>query len=158
MKHPPKNEIPKSTSTPRKRKLRKTVTDELTEEIVRLHEMKFSVRKMAEKTGLGRKVVRRVLSEKGLIKNPPPQPSLPKGASKLDPFKERIREKMDKNLTVSRILREITEQGYTGGRSILAKHIRENTVAPPPKKRVWRRFETAPGEDYEPTDVMRSRV
>lgn len=155
MKHPPKNEMPKNTSKPRKRKPRKPVTEELAEEIVRLHKMRFSVRKIAEKIGLGRKVVRRVLASKKLIENPPP---LPKVASKLDPFKERIKEKMDKNLTVSRILREIKEQGYTGGRTILADYIRKNTVAPPPKKRVWRRFETAPGEetqfDWSPYRVL----
>ena len=107
---------------------------------------------------LGRKVVRKVLVEKGIIENPSPGPRGPKGASKLDPFKTRIEMKMDKKLTVSRILREIKEEGYKGGRTILADYIRENSVAPPPKKRVWRRFETAPGEDYEPTDVMRCRV
>ena len=96
------------------------MTHELKEEIIRLHKMEVSVRKIAKKTGLGRKVVRRVLSEKGLLETPPPQPPLSKGASKLDPFKARIKEKMDKNLTASRILREIKEQGYTGGRTILA--------------------------------------
>ena len=149
MKHPKKNEMTKNTSIPRKRKLRKPVTDELTEEIVRLHKMKFSIRKMAEKTGLGRKVVRRVLAAKGLNESPPPQPTSPKGASKLDPFKELIKEKREKNLTIARILREIKQKGYTGGRSILAEYIRENTIAPPPKKRVWRRFETAPGEETQ---------
>lgn len=145
MNHPPENE----RSKPRKRKHRKTVTEALTKEIVRQYEMGVSVRQIGKNTGLGRKVVRRVLAAKGLIENSPTQPPSPKGASKLDPFKERIREKMDKHLTVSRILREIKAQGYTGGRTILADHIRENSVAPPPKKRVWRRFETAPGEEIQ---------
>jgi transposase len=125
------------------------VTEELIEEIVRLHEMNFSVRKIAARTTLGRKVVRSILVKKGLIENPPPRPLAPKGASKLDPFKERIKEKMDKNLTASRILREIKEEGYTGGRTILADHVQKNTVAPQPMKRVWRRFETAPCEETQ---------
>jgi transposase len=153
-----RKEETRKTSKPRKQKPCTPVTDELTEEIVRLHKLDFSVRKIAAKTTLGRKVVRGILAKKGLIENPPPRPRLPKGASKLDPFKERIKEKLDKNLTVSRILREITAQGYKGGRSILADYIRQNSVAPPPKKRVWRRFETAPGEetqfDWSPYRVL----
>jgi transposase len=137
------------TPRPRKRKPRTALSDELKEEIVRLNEMKISIRKIGEATNLGRKIVRRVLAEKGLLENPPPRPRLPEGAGKLDPFRERIREKMDKNLTVSRILREIRQAGYKGGRTILADYIRKNRIAPPPKKRVWRRFETAPGEETQ---------
>jgi len=149
IQHPKPKTSQKAPKRPsQKRKSRKPVTDELEEEIVRLKEMDFSARGIAKKTALGRKVVCRVLREKGLLENPPPRP-LCKKASKIDPFKERIREKMDKNLTVSRIQREVTEAGYTGGRTILADYIRKNTVAPPPKKRVWRRFETPPGEELQ---------
>jgi hypothetical protein len=128
----------------RKRKKRpKELTDKLVEEIVRLYGIGFSVRKTAKATGLGRKVVRRVLVDKGLIENPPPPPRL-KTSSKLDPYKERIKEKMAKHLTCTRILREIKQAGYTGGRTILADYVRKNSAAPPPRKKVWRRFETAP--------------
>jgi transposase len=146
---PATSQKPTAKPSPKKRRPRKPLTDELKEEIVRLHKMEFRVRKIAKTTELGRKVVRRVLAEKGLIENPPPQPRGPKEASKLDPFKERIKEKRDQNLTVSRILREITAEGYTGERTILADYIRENFVAQAPKKRVWRRFETAPGEETQ---------
>ena len=141
---------PKNETSPerRNRKPRTPVTEELIEEIVRLYKMEFSIRKIAKNMGLGRKVVRRILVAKGLIENTP-QPSLPKGASKLDPFQKQIEEKMDKNLTTTRILREIKENGYTGGKTILAEYINKNSVAPPPKKRVWRRFETAPGEETQ---------
>jgi transposase len=154
----PKTTMPQATPKPRKRKPRNPLTDAMKEEIIRLYGMSFSVRKIAAKTALGRKVVRRVLAAKGLIEHPTPQPRRPKSASKLDPFKARIREKMDKNLTVSRILREIQQQGYTGGRTILADYVRRNTVAPPPKKRAWRRFETPPGDetqfDWSPYRVL----
>jgi transposase len=132
----------------KKRKPRKELTTELAEEIVRLHGMGFSVRKTAKTTGLGRKVVRRVLVEKGIVENSPPPPRL-KTSSKLDPYKERIKEKMAKHLTCTRILREIKQEGYDGGRTILADYIRENSAAPPQRKKVWRRFETAPGEETQ---------
>jgi transposase len=137
------------TRKPKKKKRRKELTDEIKEEIVRLHGMGFSVRKIAWTTALGRKVVRRVLVEKGIIENPPPTPRPKKNASKLDPYKERIKEKMAKNLTITRILREIKKEGYDGGRTILADYIRKNSAAPPPRKKVWRRFETAPGEETQ---------
>ena len=51
MKHDnqhPEQTMPKATSKPRKRKPLKSVTEELTKEIVRLHELDFSVRKIGE--------------------------------------------------------------------------------------------------------------
>lgn len=142
----------------RKRKPRKELTEELAEEIVRLHAIGFSVRKSAKTTGLGRKVVRRVLEKKGLIESPPPPPRRQESASKLDPYKERIKEKMEKNLTITRILREIKQAGYDGGRTILADYVRKNSAAPRPRKKVWRRFETAPAEeaqfDWSPYRVL----
>ena len=134
----------------RKRKKRpKELTDKLVEEIVRLHGVGFSLRKTAKTTGLGRKVVSRVLVDKGLIDNSPPRPRPKKNASKLDPYKERIKEKMEKHLTITRILREIKQEGYDGGRTILADYVRKNSAAPRPKKKVWRRFETDPSEETQ---------
>jgi hypothetical protein len=127
----------------KRKKPRKELQGELAEEIVRLHGIGFSARKTAKTTGLGRKVVRRVLVERGLVENPPPPPRREKN-SKLDPYKERVKEKMARHLTITRILREIAQEGYTGGRTILADYVRENSAAPPPRKKVWRRFETAP--------------
>lgn len=142
----------------RRKTRRKELTDELAEEIVRLHGMAFSIRKTAKTTGLGRKVVKRVLMDRGFIENPSPRPRRKESAGKLDPYKERIDEKMAKQLTITRILRELKEEGYDGGRTILADYIHKNSAAPAPKKRVWRRFETAPGEetqfDWSPYRVL----
>jgi len=164
MKHDtqhPETQAPAKTPPARKRKRkkpRKELTDEIKEEIARLYGMEFSVRKTAKTTGLGRKVVRGVLAEKGLIENPSPSPRRKKDGSKLDPYKERIKEKMDQHLTISRILREIKQEGYDGGRTILADYVRKNSAAPTPRKRVWRRFETAPAEetqfDWSPYRVL----
>jgi transposase len=164
MKHEtqhPETQVPAQAPPTRKRKRRKPrkeLQGELVEEIVRLHGMAFSVRKTAKTTGLGRKVVRRVLAKKGLIENPLPTPRRKKKNSKLDPYKERIKEKMAKHLTITRILREIKQAGYDGGRTILADYVRKNSAAPTPRKRVWRRFETAPAEetqfDWSPYRVL----
>jgi transposase len=89
------------------------------------------------------------LVDKGLLENPSPTPPREKNASKLDPYKERIKEKMAKHLTCTRILREIKQEGYDGGRTILADYIRKNSAAPAPRKKAWRRFETAPGEEIQ---------
>jgi transposase len=72
-------------------------------------------------------------------------------ASKLDAFHATIDEKVGKGLTVSRILREIGEQGYTGGRTILAEYVQtvREKLAMPPHKTVKRRFETRPGEEMQ---------
>jgi transposase len=119
---------------------------EIQREIVRLHAF-YGTREIAPRVGYSRKIVRRVLSEQGCLV--PGQPH--RKPSKLAPFRQTIEEKVRKDLTVTRILREIREQGYTGGRSILAEHVRtlRSTLALRPKKNVKRRFETAPGEEMQ---------
>jgi len=120
-------------------------------EIERLHKLGLGTRKIAPKVGVGRKVVRSLLQKLGHLK--PPAPTRSKAAvaaaSKLDPFRDLIKEKVKKNLTNARILREIKEQGYQGGLTILADYTRTLRVQPTPPKKVWRRFETPPGEETQ---------
>lgn len=137
------------TREPTKGRARKEMTPEQHKEVVRLGEMKISIRRIAIMTGLGRKVVRRILSKAGLVKSPRVLPRKTKPASKLDPFKEQIKEKVQKGLTTTRILREIQENGYSGGRTILADYTRKIATTPTPNKKVWRRFETAPAEEMQ---------
>ena len=87
------------------------------------------------------------MREQGYV--PPPQRT--QQTSKLDPFLEEIEQKVTKGLTVTRILREISEQGYSGGRSILAEHVRtlQSKAGLQPRKAVKRRFETALGEEMQ---------
>lgn len=126
------------------------LTDEQLEDIKRLHKMKFGTRPIAKKLGLGRKLVRNVLDKLGLLETTAAQPkTAPEPANKLDPFRDQIKEKVEKQLSTSRILREIKEKGYQGERTILADYVRTLQVQPPPKKRVWRRFETRPGEETQ---------
>jgi transposase len=138
------------------RKKRNGLSPQQMKEIVRLHELSFGTRKIAKKVGVGRKVVRNLLLELDYLK-PPDQAAMLQTAdraNKLDPFRETIKEKVARNLTNARILREIKEQGYEGGLTILSDYTRTLRVKPRPKKKVWRRFETDPGEDYELADAM----
>lgn len=111
-----------------------------------------SSREIASRLGLGRKIVRRVLAEAA---TPPPTPTSARPTtsdvgltSKLDPFREAIAARVKKGLTTTRILREITELGYTGGRSILGAYAR--TLRTDTRKiRAKRRFETPVAEECQ---------
>ena len=137
---------PKQTPAAKPGPARTDVPKETQQEIVRLHAY-YGTREIALRVGWSRKIVRRILSEQGCL--PPPQKT--RGSSKLDPFLETIVQKVKKGLTVTRILREISEQGYSGGRSILSEHVRtvQDQLALQPHKSVKRRFETAPGEEMQ---------
>lgn len=136
---------------------RTILTQEQLQMLRSLHEMGFGTRKIAAKLGVGRKVVRSTLARLGLFKPTTPSSKF-ESASKLDPFRERIREKVSKKLTTTRILREIRKEGYRGGRTILADYVRQIRVEPTVKKRVWRRFETPVAQetqyDWSPYRVM----
>jgi transposase len=126
----------------------KTVlAQEIQNEIVHLHAF-YGTREIARRVNCSRKIVRRVLSEHGSLAPPARTTDKP---SKLDPFRETIAEKVAKELTVSRILREIQALGYSGARSILAEHVRTIRAKTDrrPGKTVKRRFETRPGEEMQ---------
>ncbi len=113
-------------------------------EIVQLHQQGYGTRQIARRVCHDRKTVRRVLLQKGLlhpISTPPP--------NKLDPFRELIRQKVDKNLTLTRILREIREAGYSGGRTILSDYVRSIRSPLVPSRSAKRRFETGPAEEMQ---------
>ena len=56
---------------------------------------------------------------------------------------------MQKHLTVTRILREIRQLGYTGGRTILGHYVRSLRTDLTPRSRVKRRFETRPAQEMQ---------
>lgn len=133
---------------PRQSKRRET-QDVLPEErlqIVELHAL-YGTRRIAERVGKTRKVVRRVLQEEGCL-----AVRRAKTATKLTPYLQQIAQKVEKRLTVTRILRDIRGIGYQGGRSILAAHVRElraQAALERPRKKVKRRFETNCGEEMQ---------
>ncbi len=120
-------------------------------DLVRLHKLGLGTRKIAKKIGVGRKTVRNLLTQRGLLKARRLSKSSGGGVnvSKLEPFREEIKKKVQDKLTNARILREIKAQGYQGGLTILADYTRTLRIHPHPTKKVWRRFETAPGEEIQ---------
>ena len=146
---------------PRRRRGRRPIPipQETIDEILHLNEF-YSARQISPRVGLSRKQVGRVLEANGL--SPTPQKSCPqqsKDISKLEPFREAIAQRVRKKLTTTRILREIREVGYRGGRSILGDYVRElrSQLTLESASCVKRRFETDEGQDYEPLLAMRSR-
>jgi len=136
----------KQSPAPRPGPAKAVVPEETQSEIVRLHSF-YGTREIARRVGWSRKIVRRILIEKGCL--PPAEQTYQTG--KLDAFHQQIEQKVAKGLTVTRILREISEQGYTGGRSILADYVQtlQSKSGLKPQKTVKRRFETAPGEEMQ---------
>lgn len=106
---------------------------------------KQSIRKIAETLGISRNTVRRYLRDPDGALARKPRPKRP---SKLDPYKQYIMQRLAEgvdNCVV--LLREIQQQGYTGGYTILKDFVR------PLRRRstnhATMRFETAPGEQAQ---------
>lgn len=128
---------------------RMEVQDATKEEILRLHPH-YGTRQIALRVGLKRKIVRRVLLEEGHAPNPATDTK--ETMRKLDRFEDAIKERVQKRLSTTRILREIRAVGYTGGRTILANQVgilRTQILLEPKKKTVKRRFETELGEEMQ---------
>ncbi len=125
------------------------LSQEERDQILELRQL-YGSRQIALRVGLSRRVVRRVLCDAGPKAKVTPRPKS-KGESLLDPFREVIRAKVQKRLTVTRILREIRDQDYRGGRTLLAKYVRalRADLALEPRKKVTRRFETPPSLEMQ---------
>jgi transposase len=114
------------------------------EDIREMHQQGLSITGIAELTGVDRKTVRKWLTEPG----PPrygPRPSRP---SKLDPFQSYIAQRLTAgvwNATI--LLRELREQGYTGGYTILKAFLHPKRQAA--REVAVRRFETPPGQQAQ---------
>lgn len=125
---------------------RKPIPPEVRKEIVRLHEF-YGSRQIARRVDLSRKRVRHVLREEGCL-----TPLKARSSPKLTPYLHQIEEKVLKGLAVTRILREIREIGYDGGRTILARKVREiraQHALVNRNKKVKRRFETEQGREIQ---------
>jgi len=136
-----------SPSPPRRRgRKRCELSPETHEEIVRLAPF-YRCRGIARRVLLDRKIVQRVLAEEGLL----PPSTKTSEAGKLEPFLEQIEGRVAKRLTTTRILREIREIGYTGGRTILAEQVRriQSRLTLAPRKDVKCRFETPAGLEMQ---------
>ncbi len=139
---------PTRPPTPKAREKRPPLSVSEQEQILRLSEAGLGTRQIAKQIGRSRHSIRRVLIRVGRLSSSEAKSAK---ASKLDPFRELIKEKVGKGLTTTRILRELREQGYTGGRSILSRCVRalRAPLAPRKSRKVTRRFETGPAEEIQ---------
>jgi transposase len=122
-------------------------------EIRRMHRVEqVPIKEIARRTGLARNTVRAALRS-----DSPPTNERGRRPSKLDPFKPQVEELLrgDPRLPVRRIAELIAESGYEGGKTILAKWLRDMRprFAPP---RTYQRTEYRPGEILQ-FDLMKPR-
>jgi transposase len=114
--------------------------------ILELHQQGLTVSAIAERTGRDRKTVRKYI-RRGLkvptYKARGPRPTV------VTPFAEYLRERVAAwpQLTGARLLREIRERGYRGGKTALNDFVRTIRPAAAPVFEV--RFETAAGEQAQ---------
>ena len=98
---------------------------------------------IAEELGVHPKTVSRALKRDG-----PPERQRKKRGSKLDPYKPKIDKLLSENVwNAMVILREIQEDGYDGGITILRDYIRPKRALRPSRTTV--RFETKPGRQLQ---------
>ncbi len=104
----------------------------------------LSQREIKRRTGAHRDTIRRALASP----QPPSYGPRPRRASKLDPFLGEIERLLDDEPTLSgvRILEEITELGYAGGKTILDDLLRELRPRFLPPPRTHQRTVYRPGE------------
>jgi transposase len=118
------------------------------EQWAEIRRMKFvegrSQREIHRRTGIHRDTIRRALA----ADEPPRYGPRPKRQSKLDPFLPTICELLEEEPTLSgvRILEEITEAGYGGGKTILDDLLRELRPRYLPPPRTHQRTVYRPGE------------
>lgn len=111
-------------------------------EIHRMADSGQSIRKIARALHLNRATVGKYLAD------PNPQRPTVARPSKLDPFRDQIRELLEKDREVSAtvILQRLKAQGFEGEVSILRDYLRR--VRPKPKE-AFIRFESRPGEQFQ---------
>ena len=114
--------------------------------IVDLYKQGLTISAIAERTGLDRKTVRKYI-ERGL-EAPLYGPRQPRPRI-IEPYAAYVQERLSAypELSIARLLREIRELGYPGGKTMLGDFVREVRPAAAPLFEV--RFETAPGEQAQ---------
>jgi transposase len=105
---------------------------------------RLSQREIHRRTGIHRDTIRRALASP----EPPSYGPRPRRPSKLDPFRAEIERLLEDEPTLSgvRILEEITEAGYEGGKTILDDLLRELRPRFLPPPRTHQRTIYRPGE------------
>ncbi|ABX85786.1 IS21 family transposase [Yersinia pestis] len=124
------------------------VTFETVMEIKILHKQGMSSRAIARELGISRNTVKRYLQTKS---EPPKYTPRPAVASLLDEYRDYIRQRIADahpyKIPATVIAREIRDQGYRGGMTILRAFIRSLSV--PQEQEPAVRFETEPGRQMQ---------
>ncbi|HFV0587670.1 TPA: IS21-like element IS100 family transposase, partial [Escherichia coli] len=124
------------------------VTFETVMEIKILHKQGMSSRAIARELGISRNTVKRYLQAKS---EPPKYTPRPAVASLLDEYRDYIRQRIADahpyKIPATVIAREIRDQGYRGGMTILRIFIRSLSV--PQEQEPAVRFETEPGRQMQ---------
>jgi transposase len=112
-------------------------------DIALLHKEGRSLREIAKLTGHSRNTIRRVIREKV-----PRAFCTPSRPSKLDPFKDYLRERfLDHGLSAVRLFAEVRAMGFTGSEIIVRRFV--HTLRESSCKKLTVRFETPPGEQAQ---------
>ncbi len=115
------------------------------EELNELHRQGMTIQAISELTGWDRKTIRKYLQQPGRVPEYGPRPRL---ASKLDPFKPYLEERLRAGVWNARVLlRELRERNYTGGYTILTDWLRPQRSSA--RIVAVRRFETPPGQQAQ---------
>ncbi|HCW1166001.1 TPA: IS21 family transposase, partial [Escherichia coli] len=124
------------------------VTFETVMEIKILHKQGMSSRAIARELGSSRNTVKRYLQAKS---EPPKYTPRPAVASLLDEYRDYIRQRIADahpyKIPATVIAREIRDQGYRGGMTILRAFVRSLSV--PQEQEPAVRFETEPGRQMQ---------
>lgn len=114
-------------------------------DITSLHQQGLSIRAISRQTGWSRQAVRAALFNKV----PKPFQAPPK-ASKLDPYKDHVRQRYEHcALSVVRLLEEIRPLGYQGSRVTLQRFIQSLQPMWKLRPQLTVRFETPPGHQAQ---------
>ena len=114
--------------------------------ILELHRQGLSVSAIAERTGHDRKTVRKYIRQELAVPAYKARATKPSSLALFEPYlRERVAAWPD--LSSARLLREVREQGYAGGKTVVYDFLR--TVRPPPAPTFEVRFETAPGQQAQ---------
>lgn len=114
-----------------------------TMDILFLHKQGHSIRRIAHDTGHSRNTVRRILREGA------PRPfHTPSRPSKLDPFKDYLRQRFEEHgLSGVRLTQEIRKMGFSGSERLVRRFLATLRVRMP--SHLTTRFETPPGEQAQ---------